>query len=106
MVKIHYVRHHRQNWYLSHLLVPGSWRYAFDDLNVDALQGNKAVTILEATKGEADIGGSFIVSFCGLSDVILYNETQSDMATKLSGIIGEAVAVTRQNIHMVNMPGR
>jgi len=78
--------------------VPG---YAGDvplmTVNVDALQGNKAVSIVEATPGEADIGGSFSVSFRGLSETINYNESQATMANKLSGIIGQTVAVTRSS---------
>ena len=66
-------------------------------VNVDALQGNKAVDIAEAVQGKADIGGSFTVLFRGLSETIAYDESQSSMASKLSGIIGQTVSVTRSD---------
>ena len=56
MVKIHYAASSPELVSITFTSVPG---YAGDvplmTVNVDALQGNKAVTILEATKGEADI---------------------------------------------------
>ena len=68
-------------------------------VNVDALQGEtKLWTIAEAVPGEADVGGSFTVLVSGgLSETIAYNEGEASMATKLSGVVGQTVGVTRSN---------
>ena len=58
--------------------------------------------IAEAVQGKA-AGGSFIVLFRGLSETIAYDESQSSMASKLSGVIGQTVNVTRSDPWQIRM---